>query len=475
MVGTNGWYKLKKYRNLPFVLFLLITICSNYLWAAEPALEKEDLKLVTAEEKVEVEPTAQDKEISKRIQSILNTTGWFEGVNVKVENGVVFLNGKTKAEKHKEWASDLASKTEGVVAVVNKIEIDISSATELQEEIFNFLHDQWQKLLRYVPYLILSFTVLFLFWVGAKLIVNIMRTSLKSKGIHPLLSDVLAKGVAILCFLIGLYFVMRILGLTTIALTLIGGTGILGIILGIAFRDITENLLASVLLSVQSPFKNNELVEIEGTIGYVQKLTIRATILMTLDGHIIQIPNALVYKNIICNFSNNPNRRECFVIGIGYDESISSAQEVAFEVLSNHPSILNEPEPLVLVQDLAPETVNLRIYFWFDGNKYNWQKIKSSAIRLVKRAFQENGISMPGRELGLTIKNDIPIKIPGEKETVASEKKKRKSKEESSSVATHAEGSLNSEADDINKQVKQSGAIEGEDDLLQTNSSNKNK
>jgi small conductance mechanosensitive channel len=84
---------------------------------------------------------------------------------------------------------------------------------------------------------------------------------------------------------------------------------------------------------VQNPFHAGDLVEINDNIGFVQRLTIRATLLMTLDGNHLQIPNSTVYKSSILNYTSNPNQRIRFVIGIGYDASVTSAQEIAARYL----------------------------------------------------------------------------------------------------------------------------------------------
>ncbi|MEO8605059.1 MAG: mechanosensitive ion channel domain-containing protein, partial [bacterium] len=70
---------------------------------------------------------------------------------------------------------------------------------------------------------------------------------------------------------------------------MVGGTGLIGLAVGIAFRDITENFLASIFLSMQRPFETGDLVEVTGVTGYVQQLNVRTTILMTLDGNLVQI------------------------------------------------------------------------------------------------------------------------------------------------------------------------------------------
>jgi len=112
---------------------------------------------------------------------------------------------------------------------------------------------------------------------------------------------------------------------------------------------------------------------------------------MTLDGNIAQIPNATVYKSNLHNFTTNANRREEFVIHIGYDDSITTAQEITRQVLTSHPAVLTDPEPSVLVEALGTTTVNLRVYFWLNGREYSLMKVRSSIIRLVKRALQSAG------------------------------------------------------------------------------------
>ena len=235
------------------------------------------------------------------------------------------------------------------------------------------------------------------------------RALLRQRVRANLLRNVIARGIGVLVFLFGAYIVLRVSGLTQLALTVVGGTGLIGLAVGIAFRDITENFLASIFLSMQRPFETGDLVEVTGVTGYVQQLNVRTTILMTLDGNLVQIPNASVYKSNLRNFTTNANRREDFVVGIGYDDSINEAQEIARKVLADHPAVLNDPEPSVLADSLGKATVNLRVYFWLNGREHSWLKVRSSVIRLVKRAFQKHGISMPDEAREVVFPQGIPV------------------------------------------------------------------
>jgi len=460
-MSPKGRYALLINHKLILLLFFGLFLAASPCFAEEaatPMTQEEDHKIAS---KIDVTPLARDEAIRKRIENILTATDWYEKPTVNVEEGVVFLAGKTKTSEHKKWAGKLAQNTQDVVAVVNQMEIMGPSAWDIQQ-IMGTLNEQWRLALRALPFLGFALIVLAFTFPLARLFSKYTRKSLHHRGLHPLLSEVIGRAIALLCFLLGLYFILRIVGLTTIALTVIGGTGILGIVLGIAFRDITENLLASILLSMQKPFNKNDLIEVDGVTGYVQALTIRATLLLTQAGHEVQIPNATVYKSNILNYTSNPNYREDFIIGIGYEDAISTAQKVALGVLEQHPAVLDDPEPWVLVDNLAPDTVNIHIYFWLDANKYHWKKVKSSVIRLVKRAYQEAGISMPGTEVSLSYKESMPVRLLHEEKTST----KAKEEKESSEVATQAEGNLSSEKTDIQDQTRNIQMIEAKDNLL---------
>jgi small-conductance mechanosensitive channel len=159
------------------------------------------------------------------------------------------------------------------------------------------------------------------------------------------------------------------------------------------------------------------------------------------------------------------------VVGIAYEDSITAAQEIALKVLKDHPAVLEDPEPWILVEGLGASTVNLRIYFWLDGSQYSWQKVKSSIIRLVKGAYQAAGIEMPGETRELILPDTIPVELfradsaspegaPPHRQPAAP------AAVESETVATDAEGGLRSDAGEIQEQAQRSRMPEEGEDLL---------
>jgi small-conductance mechanosensitive channel len=332
----------------------------------------------------------------------------------------------------------------------------------------------WRDFIRSLPFMLFGLMILALSMGAGMLVAKGARPFLRRRIQTKLLQNVIARAAGGFVFLCGAYIILRVFGLTQLALTVVGGTGLIGLLVGIAFREITENFLASIFLSMQRPFETGDLVEVSGETGYVQQLNMRATILMTLDGTVVQIPNALVYKSNLRNFTTTSNRREDFVIGIGYDDVINEAQEIARKVLADHPAVLNDPEPSVLADSLGSSTVNLRVYFWLNGRTHSWLKVRSSVIRLVKRAFQEYGISMPDEAREVVFPKGVPVTVtepdkktadahgdlPEKRPTVES------LHEDLKAVSTKAEAGLYSEAVVIEEQARQAQPLKEGENLL---------
>ena len=330
----------------------------------------------------------------------------------------------------------------------------------------------WRDFIRSLPTLGSGLLILALSVGAGMLATRGARSFLLRRIDASLLRSVIASGVGVLVFMFGTYIVLRVSGLTQLALTVVGGTGLIGLAVGLAFRDITENFLASIVLSMQRPFETGDLLEVVGVTGYVQQLNVRSTILMTLDGNLVQIPNATIYKSNLRNFTTNSNRREDFIVGIGYGDSINDAQEIARKVLVDHPAVLNDPEPLVLADSLGQATINLRVYFWLNGREHSWLKVRSSVIRLVKLAFQEHGISMPDEAREIVFPQGVPVTMLEGKPAQARDATPRKKLPSDSphgaldAVSTKAEAGFSSEAVVIEEQARQAQPSKRAENLL---------
>lgn len=418
------------------------------------------------QKEVVVAPDVRDSEIAGRLQRILEASEWFEAARVTVREGIVFLDGETQTDERRDWARQLALRTEGVVAVVNRIEVKPAISWDLTPT--------WREIQRiadrvqwFAPLLIVSLVILLFAWILSRGVAALVRQSLRRRIPSPLLLQLVARAAAIPVILVGIYLVLQVAGLTRLALTVLGGTGLVGIVLGLAFREIAENSLASILLSIRNPFRVGDWIQVGEHQGIVQNLNMRTTVLLTLNGNHVQIPNALVFKSVIKNYSTNPNRRAEFSVGIGYTDSVQQAQNVIIDALRAHPAVLDDPEPNALVDELGASKVTIRVQFWFDGRSYSIFKVRSALMRQVKRALQNAGISLPDAAREVIFPEGVPLRrLPEPEPAPRPAPDHPAATRADAAIATPGEGDLASEQRDLERQADAADLSDAGENLL---------
>jgi len=366
-----------------------------------------------AERVIDADQPVNDKKIQTRVQGILSTADKYTDLNVESRQGLVFISGEVTEERFVAWATDIAKNVEGVVAVINNISVAKTSVLDMAP-VRTELVRLWYASLQVLPMVCIGLVVLFLCFMSARPLANLLTKPFVSANQSQLVQIVLGRVIFLFIILFGFYFFLRIAGLTQVAVAIISGTGVIGLVIGFAFKDIAENFIASLLLSVQRPFQISDVIEVNGQKGVVQKMTARATTLVDFDGNHIQIPNATIYTNVIKNWTANPLARGSFLLGIGYDASIRKSQSLSMDILTNHEAVLTDPEPQVLVESLGSATINLRIYYWVDQRTHSGAKVGSIMMRLIMRELEKNGISMPDDSREIIFPQGVPVVLSGQ-------------------------------------------------------------
>ncbi len=155
------------------------------------------------------------------------------------------------------------------------------------------LADQAERMLAALPLLALAVLVLIAAWFIGGWISHRAVLARVSKR-NPFLQDLARATVRWVFVALGMIVALEIMSATKLVGAVLGTAGVLGIALGFAFKDILENYLAGVLMSLRQPFAPRDHVVIDGNEGIIVALNARATILMTLEGNHLRLPNALV-------------------------------------------------------------------------------------------------------------------------------------------------------------------------------------
>jgi small-conductance mechanosensitive channel len=179
---------------------------------------------------------------------------------------------------------------------------------------------------------------------------------------------------------------------------------VLGIALGFAVRDTVDNYISSLMLSLRQPFAASDHVRI-GDVGEgrVIRLTPRATVLMTLDGNQLRIPNATVFKSVILNFSRNPERRFQFDLGVDPADELETARALAESTVAGLPFVLAEPKAFAVLADMADSTAIVRVHGWIDQQETDFLRARSRALLATVKAFEDGGVALPDPGMRVTL------------------------------------------------------------------------
>jgi len=230
-------------------------------------------------------------------------------------------------------------------------------------------------------------------WVGR--FVGRRAGTLRLRSHNPYMAGLLQRVLQSLIVLAGVLVALDVLGASSLLGAVLGSAGVVGLVLGFAFKDIAENYIAGVVLSLRRPFAPGDHVVIENREGKVVALTSRTTILITLDGSHLQLPNALVFKAVVLNYSRNPKRRFDFITTVSSSASWHQALELGVATIAGIHGVLDDPAPAGQIQELSGDGASLRFFGWIDQRQNDVARTRSEAMRLVRRALRKADITPP--------------------------------------------------------------------------------
>lgn len=348
----------------------------------------------TASGPIAVAETVPDQAIEERLSRLLPRLSGVRSVGVEVEDGVVTLTGHVDDVETRDRLREFALRVEGVSLVVNQTRTDAQVLTAwelLSQRLGRFgalMAQSWLAFLAAMVVLIASVTLARLFTSSSERLLSPLIDSM-------LLRSVVASVIALVMVMAGLYAALEIIGVARAVLSIVGLAGAVALALSFAFRDFAENFVASLLLGVRRPFRVGDFVEVAGQKGVVRALNTRATVLLTVEGYQVRVPNASVFKNVTINHSASDAVLNTFDVLIDPAASIVAAQRAVGSALTGHEGVLDSPEARVLVEALEPIGVRLRAYFWLPNRGVDGLKILSDARLRTKVALQEAGIAPP--------------------------------------------------------------------------------
>jgi len=336
---------------------------------------------------------ATDAAIAARIRAILDAIDAYDDVTVEVEAGVVRLDGSVASEADGAALAGLLDRIDGVVTVTNDVQATRDVLLRLGPVVERIEYRLGQAL-SLVPLIVVGLAV-FALVTALGFLVTASERPWRRLGPNPFIGAIFRQLVRVVFLLVGIVAALDIMGATALLGTILGAAGIIGLAVGFGVRDTIENFVSSVMLSVRQPFRPNDLVEVDGELGHVIRLTSRATVLLTLDGNHVRIPNAIVFKSKIRNYTRAPARRFVFDLGVDATSDLVRARAVGIDALEGLDFVLAEPPAGGWVEAVGDSNVVMRYVAWVDQTRTDYFVARGEAIRVTKLALENAGFALP--------------------------------------------------------------------------------
>ena len=236
------------------------------------------------------------------------------------------------------------------------------------EFITESLRADWQAFLGFSPRLIYATVVLGIFFIASRMISNvvgrIMRRSDRLQAQERYVRRLVMWSIRVL----GILFALSVMGLKGLAASMLATGGVVAIVLGFAFREIGENLLAGIFLNFSRPFEVGDLIKTGDLTGTVRAIDIRSVHIRTFDACDVFVPSAQIFRQELYNYTRDGLRRPTFSIGVAYHDEPETVVMLLQSVIREVEDVLPEPEAFVSIKQFADSWIIYEIFFWVDIN-----------------------------------------------------------------------------------------------------------
>ena len=229
-------------------------------------------------------------------------------------------------------------------------------------------------------------------------------------NLPPSLQVLLSKLIRTSLIVISFAVALSTIGLDLSSFAILGGA--IGVGIGFGLQKVVSNLVSGLILLIDRSIKPGDVIEIEGTYGWINSLRARYASVITRDGKEHLIPNEDLITNRVINWSfSDRNVRVRAPIGISYSSDPRKAINLCLEAAKSSSRTLEDPEPRCLITSFGDNSINLELRFWIDDPSNGVGNIRSEVLLSIWDRFKENEIEIPFPQRDIRIINDSEDKL----------------------------------------------------------------
>jgi len=217
---------------------------------------------------------------------------------------------------------------------------------------------------------------------------------MRAEQINMNLRVVLSKLIRVSLALIALLLALSAVGIDITLLSVFGGA--LGVGLGFGLQKIASNYVSGFIILLDESVHMGDVITVDGHYGVISILRARYMVLRKLDGTEVVIPNEVLITNAVINHSFTDRKaRVQMPVQVSYESPLELAMQLMQKAADNHPRVLIEPAPSVLIKGFGESGIDLGLTIWIPDPEEGSAALQSAIYLEIWRAFQQHGISIP--------------------------------------------------------------------------------
>lgn len=266
-------------------------------------------------------------------------------------------------------------------------------AMKLQTEIgelYSYKDTLLKIIIDYAPKLVGAILLLIIGSWSIKIVNKILRKVMVKREIEPtlieFLTDIVFWSLKILLFVA----VVSKLGVESSSFVAILGAA--GLAVGLSLQGSLSNFAGGMLIILFKPFKLGDTVEAQGVTGTVHDIQIFVTQLITLNNHVVFIPNGALSNGTIINYSKTETRRSDLNISVAYGTDLKKAKEIIETITKSNSKVLKSPKSEIIVKELTDTAIKIGVRVWTKNEDFT--NVCSSILENCKIEFDKVGIEI---------------------------------------------------------------------------------